>query len=115
MQGSICQGDRILEYSIDGDISFAQIAQKPVFRDELVEYVFSISKQLVSIIQNGLKLDKIVWDVNSMFVKFVDFSVQLLYLPLECNFENRNIGQFLTNCCRHLYTHIHLPLSVQIR
>lgn len=100
------KGDRILEYSIDGDISFAQIAQKPVFRDELVEYIFSISKQLVSIIQNGLKPDKIVWDANSMFVRFVDFSVQLLYLPLECNFEKRNIGEFLKELLSSLiYAH----------
>ena len=47
------KGERKLEFSIDGDMSLSQIMQKPVFRDELVEYIFSISKQLVSVIQNA--------------------------------------------------------------
>ena len=51
------KGERKLEFSIDGDMSLSQIMQKPVFRDELVEYIFSISKQLVSVIQNGLALE----------------------------------------------------------
>lgn len=89
------KGERKLEFSIDGDMSFQQIMQKPVFRDELVEYIFSISKQLVSIIQNGLVFDKIVWDSNYMFVRLSDFSIQLLYLPLDSRFEPRNIGEFI--------------------
>ena len=89
------KGERKLEFSIDGDMSFFQIMQKPVFRDELIEYIFSISKQLVSIIQNGLAFDKIVWDCNYMFVRLSDFSVQLLYLPLDTRFETRNIGEFI--------------------
>ena len=89
------KGERKLEFSIDGDMSFQQIMQKPVFRDELVEYIFSISKQLVSIIQNGLAFDKIVWDSNYMFVRLSDFSIQLLYLPLDSRFESRNIGEFI--------------------
>ena len=89
------KGERKLEFSIDGDMSFLQIMQKPVFSDELIEYIFSISKQLVSIIQNGLAFDKIVWDCNYMFVRLRDFSVQLLYLPLDTRFETRNIGDFI--------------------
>lgn len=89
------KGERKLEFSIDGDMSFQQIMQKPVFRDELVEYIFSISKQLVSIIQNGLAFDKIVWDSNYMFVRLSDFNIQLLYLPLDSRFESRNIGEFI--------------------
>lgn len=89
------KGERKLEFSIDGDMSFQQIMQKPIFRDELIEYIFSISKQLVSIIQNGLVFDKIVWDSNYMFVRLSDFSVQLLYLPLDTRFEPRNIGEFI--------------------
>ena len=89
------KGERKLEFSIDGDMSFQHIMQKPVFRDELVEYIFSISKQLVSIIQNGLAFDKIVWDSNYMFVRLSDFSIQLLYLPLDSRFEPRNIGEFI--------------------
>lgn len=89
------KGQRILEFSIDGDMSFQQVMQKPVFRDELVEYIFSISRQIVSIIQNGLATDKIVWDNNYMYVRLVDFSIQLLYLPLDTTFERKNIGDII--------------------
>ena len=89
------KGDRALEFSIDGDMSLQQIMQKPVFRDELVEYIFSISKQLVSVVQNGMVLDKVVWDSNYMYVRLSDFSIQLLYLPLECRFDPRDIGEFI--------------------
>ena len=71
------KGERKLEFSIDGDMSLSQIMQKPVFRDELVEYIFSISKQLVSVIRNGLAPEKVVWDTNYMYVRFSDFSIQL--------------------------------------
>lgn len=96
------KGERKLEFSIDGDMSFQQIMQKPIFRDELVEYIFSISKQLVSIIQNGLAFDKVVWDSNYMFVRLSDFSVQLLYFPLESRFESRNIGAFIKDILSRL-------------
>lgn len=89
------KGERRLEFSIDGDLSFVQIMQKPVFRDELVEYIYSISKQLVSLSQNGLMMEKVVWDFNYMYVRLSDFSVQLLYLPLETRFERRDIGEFV--------------------
>lgn len=89
------KGERKLEFSIDGDMSLSQIMQKPVFRDELVEYIFSISKQLVSVIQNGLALEKVVWDTNYMYVRFSDFSIQLLYLPFESKFDKKDIGEFV--------------------
>lgn len=89
------KGERKLEFSIDGDMSLSQIMQKPVFRDELVEYIFSISKQLVSVIQNGLALEKVVWDTNYMYVRFSDFSIQLLYLPFESRFDKKDIGEFV--------------------
>lgn len=89
------KGERKLEFSIDGDMSLSQIMQKPVFRDELVEYIFSISKQLVSVIQNGLALENVVWDTNYMYVRFSDFSIQLLYLPFESKFDKKDIGEFV--------------------
>lgn len=89
------KGERKLEFSIDGDMSLSQIMQKPVFRDELVEYIFSISKQLVSVIQNGLAPEKVVWDTNYMYVRFSDFSIQLLYLPFESKFDKKDIGEFV--------------------
>lgn len=108
---SVCKevfvkGQRILEFSIDGDMSFQNIMQKPVFRDELVEYIFSISRQIVSIIQNGLATDKIVWDRNYMFVRLSDFSIQLLYLPLEGSFERVSIGDMIKSILSELiYAH----------
>lgn len=89
------KGERKLEFSIDGDMSLSKIMQKPVFRDELVEYIFSISKQLVSVIQNGLAPEKVVWDTNYMYVRFSDFSIQLLYLPFESKFDKKDIGEFV--------------------
>ena len=89
------KGERKLEFSIDGDMSLSKIMQKPVFRDELVEYIFSISKRLVSVIQNGLAPEKVVWDTNYMYVRFSDFSIQLLYLPFESKFDKKDIGEFV--------------------
>lgn len=60
-----------------------------------MEYIFSISKQLVSVIQNGLALEKVVWDTNYMYVRFSDFSIQLLYLPFESKFDKKDIGEFV--------------------
>lgn len=86
---------RVLEFSVDGDMSLQNVMVKPVFRDELVEYIYSISRQILSIMQNGMVIDKIVWDNNYMYVRLSDFSVQLLYLPLEYNYEKRNIGEVI--------------------
>ena len=77
------KGDRVLEFNISGDLTLDQLAQKPVFRDELVEYLYSISRQLVSMVHNGLKLEKVVFDLKYMYVRLSDFSIQLIYLPFE--------------------------------
>ena len=62
------KGERILEYCIEGDLTMEQLIGKPIFRDELVEYLYSISRQMVSMVHNGLKLGKIVVDLKYMYV-----------------------------------------------
>lgn len=103
---SFVKGGRVLEFSVDGDMSLQSFMQKPIFRDELVEYIYSIGKQLVSINQNGLSPEKIVWDTNYIFVRLNDFSIQLLYLPLDTSFAKRNIGEFIKELLsRFVYAH----------
>lgn len=89
------KGERVLEFNVAGDMTFEQFSTKPIFRDELVEYLFSLSKQLVSMVQNGLKLDKIVLDLRFLYVRLCDFSLQLLYLPLDKEFPDQNVRTFL--------------------
>ncbi|MDD6405679.1 MAG: FHA domain-containing protein [Clostridiales bacterium] len=102
------RGDRKLEFSVDGDISLGQIMQKPVFRDELVEYVYSISRQLVSIIQNGMSPQKIILNCNDIYVRLSDFSVQLLYLPLDNVVEESDIAEFVKNILSN-FVYAHTP------
>ncbi len=63
----------MLEYSVKGDLTLEQLIEKPVFRDELVEYLYSISRQMVSMVHNGLKLERIVFELKYMYVKLSDF------------------------------------------
>ena len=91
------KGERVLEYSITGDITLEKIIEKPIFRDELVEYFYSISKQMVSMVHNGLELEKIIYDLKYMYVKLSDFSVQLVYLPVNGFFSVINVKDFLKN------------------
>ena len=77
------KGERVLEYSVKGDLTLEQLIEKPVFRDELVEYLYSISRQMVSMVHNGLKLERIVFELKYMYVKLSDFSIQLIYLPFD--------------------------------
>jgi hypothetical protein len=88
------KGERILEFSVDGDMSVNQIIKKPLFRDELVEYVYSLARQMGSLVQNGLSLGKVVWDSNYMFVRLSDFSIQLIYLPLDEQYNKKDIAEF---------------------
>lgn len=100
------KGDRVLEYNIVGDMTLEQLISKPIFRDELVEYLFSFSKQLVSILQNGLKLNKVVLDLKFIYVKLSDFTVQLVYLPLDTIFPEQNVGEFMKGLLSKLvYAH----------
>lgn len=100
------KGDRVLEYNIIGDMTFEQLISKPVFRDELVEYLFSFSKQLVSIVQNGLKLNKVVLDLKFIYARLSDFTLQLVYLPLDTNFPEQNVGEFMKGLLSKLvYAH----------
>lgn len=100
------KGDRVLEFNVIGDMTFEQLLSKPVFRDELVEYLFSISKQLVSIVQNGLNLNKVVLDLKFIYARLSDFTVQLIYLPLDTNFPEQNVGEFMRGMLSKLvYAH----------
>ncbi|MGN0394404.1 MAG: FHA domain-containing protein [Coprococcus sp.] len=99
-------GDRVLEYTIAGDMTFEQIIAKPIFRDELVEYLFSFSRQLVSMVQNGLNINKVVLNLNYIYTKLSDFTIQLVYLPLDTGFPEQNIEQFIKDLLGKLvYAH----------
>ena len=100
------KGDRVLEFNISGDLTLDQLAQKPVFRDELVEYLYSISRQLVSMVHNGLKLEKVVFDLKYMYVRLSDFSIQLIYLPFE-KVEPMEGPDAFTRCLLNKMTYAH--------
>lgn len=89
------KGERILEYCIEGDLTMEQLIGKPIFRDELVEYLYSISRQMVSMVHNGLKLGKIVFDLKYMYVRLNDFSVQLIFLPFDNPSDMTGVEEFI--------------------
>ena len=89
------KGERILEYCIEGDLTMEQLIGKPIFRDELVEYLYSISRQIVSMVHNGLKLGKIVFDLKYMYVRLNDFSVQLIFLPFDNPSDMTGVEEFI--------------------
>ena len=89
------KGERILEYCIEGDLTMEQLIGKPIFRDELVEYLYSISRQMVSMVHNGLKLGKIVFDLKYMYVRLNDFSVQLIFLPFDNQSDMTGVEEFI--------------------
>ena len=100
------KGERTLEYTIYGDMTFEQLIVKPVFRDELIEYIYSLSRQLVSIVQNGLSLNKVVLDLRFLYARLCDFTVQVIYLPLDKAFPENNVGQFMKDTLSRLvYAH----------
>lgn len=89
------KGEQVLEYNMIGDMTLEQLIVKPIFRDELIEYLFSLSKQLVSIVQNGLQLNKVILDLKFIYASLRDFTVQIIYLPLDKNFPPQNVGDFM--------------------
>jgi hypothetical protein len=89
------KGERVLEFSIPADMTVDQLISKPMFRDELVEYMYSLSKQLVSIVQNGLNINKIVFDLKFLYARMSDFTVQIIYLPLDKDFPEVCVGDFI--------------------
>ncbi len=100
------KGEQVLEYNMVGDMTFEQLVIKPIFRDELVEYLFSLSKQMVSIVQNGLQLNKVVLDIKYIYARLNDFTVQIIYLPLEKEFPKQNVGDFMRHFLSKLvYAH----------
>lgn len=89
------KGKRVLEYRVVGDITMEQFIEKPVFRDELVEYMYSISKQMASMLSNGLSLKKINFDLKLIYLKLSDFSVQMIYLPLNKDFPEHDEKEYI--------------------
>lgn len=100
------KGERVLEFSIAADMSLDQMLNKPMFRDELIEYMYSFSKQLVSIVQNGLNINKVVFDRRFLYARMSDFTIQILYLPLDKEFAEADIAEFIkTLLSKIIYAH----------
>lgn len=100
------KGERVLEFSITADMSLDQLLNKPMFRDEMIEYMYSFSKQLVSIVQNGLNINKVVFDQKFVYTRLSDFTVQILYLPLDKDFPDVDIAGFIkTLLSKVVYAH----------
>jgi hypothetical protein len=102
------KGERVLEFNIIGDMTFEQFLTKPIFRDELVECLFSMSRQMVSLVQNGLKLDKMVFDLKYIYIRLSDFTVQTIYLPLEKDFMQQSVSNFVKGVLANI-TFAHTP------
>ncbi len=102
------RGERCLEYTVQGDLTMEQLIHKPIFKEELIEYLYSLSLQMVSMVHSGLRMDKVLFDLKYCYVKLDEFCLQLLYLPLAKGFPMPDAREELTNFLSRL-TYAHTP------
>ncbi len=102
------RGERYLEYTVQGDITMENLISKPIFKEELIEYMHSLTRQMISMVHSGLRLEKIILDFKYIYVRLEDFSVQLIYLPVAKSFPVPNAGEYIKDFLSRL-TYAHTP------
>lgn len=88
-------GKNTLAYSIPAMVTMEQFAQKVMHKDELLNVMFSIADQLMYLKANDLYLGRVLLSMGYMYVNLADFSVQLIYLPIDKNMEKCNMEAFV--------------------
>ena len=95
-------GNRVLTYTIPATLPIGQFIMKQLYKGEFLTILANILKQLIYFEDNDMPLKKVLLNPKYMYIELYNLDVQLIYMPLEKNFADCNICEFIQNFIKKL-------------
>ncbi|MBE5944363.1 MAG: FHA domain-containing protein [Lachnospiraceae bacterium] len=92
---AIVDGVRVLSYKVPGTLPLDQFLSKQLYKGEFLTILSNILKQLLYFEGNDMPLKKVLLNTKHMYIELYNLDVQLLYMPIEKNFADCNICEFI--------------------
>lgn len=99
---SICEaklvdGVRVLSYTIPATLPLAQFLKKQLYKGEFLSILSNILNQLLYFEDQGMPVKKVLLNTKYMYIELSNLHVQLIYMPIEKEFADCNVCEFVQN------------------
>ncbi len=88
-------GVRVLSYTIPATLPLSQFLAKQLYKGEFLSIISNILKQLLYFEGNDMALKKAMLNTKYMYIELYNLDVQLIYMPVEKNFTDCNVCEFI--------------------
>ena len=88
-------GQPVLSYSIPATLPLNQFLKKQLYKPEFLSILSNIMNQLIFFEENDIPLKKVLLNTKYMYIEISRLEVQLIYMPIEKNFADTNISEFI--------------------
>ncbi len=88
---------RVLSYNIPATLPLSQFLRKQLYKAEFLSIISNILNQLLYFEENGMPLKKVLLNTKYMYIELSNLDIQLIYMPIEKQFSDCNICEFIQN------------------
>lgn len=88
-------GVRVLSYKIPATLPLSQFMRKQLYKAEFLSMIGNIMKQLLYLEDSKLPLKKVLLNTKYMYIDLETMDIQLIYMPIEKEFVDCNICEFI--------------------
>ncbi len=103
----LCQVDRVngvrvLNYTIPASISLSQFLRKKLYASEFISLFSNILRQIIFLSEKNMPVKKLLLNSKYINVDLTNMSVQLIYMPIEKNFGECDVKEFMQELLQHI-------------
>ena len=95
-------GSRVLTYTIPATLPISKFMLKQLYKGEFLTILANILKQLIYFEDNDMPLKKILLNTKYMYIELYSLDIQLIYMPIDKDFSDCNICEFIQNFIKKL-------------
>ena len=88
-------GQPVLSYNIPATLPLNQFLKKQLYKPEFLAILSNIMQQLKYFEDNETPLKKVLLNTKYMYIEISTLEVQLIYMPIEKNFADCNVSEFI--------------------
>ena len=96
-QQSVVEGVRVLSYKIPATLPLGQFLKKQLYKGEFLSILSNILNQLLYFEDRNMPIKKVLLNTKYMYIELSNLHVQLIYMPIEKEFTDCNVCEFVQN------------------
>ncbi|MGN0390935.1 MAG: FHA domain-containing protein [Wujia sp.] len=94
---TMVDGVRVLSYTIPATLPLSQFLKKQLYKGEFLSILSNIMNQLLFFEDQGMPIKKVLLNTKYMYIELSNLHVQLIYMPIEKEFADCNVCEFVQN------------------